>query len=279
MKENKVNPKLSLAGCFLKHWDWSTRLLRNLPSNLRGFLHANGWARSSEGPADGVPAKEANPLRDYFNANIRGPGIWKWDHYFDIYHRHLKKFVGREMTIMEIGIYSGGSLGMWRHYFGNGCRVYGMDIEPSCKIYENEFTRIFIGDQADRQFWAEFRSQNPLVDVLIDDGGHMPEQQRVTLEEMLTHVRPGGVYICEDIHGVTNEFGAFVQGLAAPLNAFMRAPQVTPEEPLIINPTGFQKEIYSIHLYPYMIVIEKNAHAPARFVAAKHGTEWQPFIA
>ena len=57
----------------------------------------------------------------------------------------------------------------------------------------DERTKIFIGDQADRSFWAEVRQTAPLIDIVIDDGGHLPEQQLVTLEELLPHVRPGGV--------------------------------------------------------------------------------------
>ena len=44
--------------------------------------------------------------------------VWKWKHYCDVYHRHFSKFVGREVHVLEVGIYSGGSLQMWREYFG-----------------------------------------------------------------------------------------------------------------------------------------------------------------
>jgi len=71
-----------------------------------------------------------------------------------------------------------------------------------------------IGDQADRRFWKRFKQEHPRIDVLIDDGGHEPEQQLVTLEEMLPHLRPGGVYICEDVHGERNRFNAYVHGVA-----------------------------------------------------------------
>ena len=104
---------------------------------------------------------------------------------FDIYHRHFRKFVGREVHLLEVGIYSGGSLPMWRHYFGKDCRVYGIDIEKDCLVYEDDRTKIFIGDQADRSFWKKVKEAAPQIDILIDDGGHQPEQQLITLEEML----------------------------------------------------------------------------------------------
>ena len=53
---------------------------------------------------------------------------------------------------------------------------------------------------------------------VIDDGGHRPVQQAVSLEELLLHLRPGGVYICEDVHGVHNRFNSYVAGLVQALN-------------------------------------------------------------
>src|SRR4029077_12460269 len=109
-----------------------------------------------------------------------------------------------------------------KEYFGSGCRVYGVDIDEECMAYEDTGTKVFIGDQADRSFWATVRQTVPKIDILIDDGGHHPEQQRITLEEMLPHLRPGGVYLCEDIHvfhGVPNHFASYLQGLASSLHS------------------------------------------------------------
>lgn len=160
---------------------------------------------------------------------------------------------------------------MWRQYFGPDCIVYGIDCKKECKVYEDERTRIFIGDQADREFWAEFRRQVPQLDVLIDDGGHQTQQQIVTLEEILFHLRPGGVYICEDITGVNNRFSAYLHGLQNQLNAdhFVSESKVLP--------TSMQQSIESVHCYPFIAVIEKRATGIDQLHAPKHGTEWQPF--
>ena len=163
---------------------------------------------------------------------------------------------------------------MWKSYFGDGCRVYGVDIEPACRIYANETTTIYIGDQANRDFWKRFRQEVPRVDILIDDGGHEPEQQIVTLEEMLPHIRHGGVYLCEDVHGVDNPFAAYVAGLARRLNDFARPDRAVP----LCEPHAFQSSVHSVHLYPFVTVIEKSEQPVKQFVAPKHGTEWQPFL-
>jgi hypothetical protein len=224
---------------------------------------------------DGTVTPSLNPLWNYFQNHKEGHGIWKWEHYFDIYHRHLSHFTGKKVNVLEIGVYSGGSLEMWRSYFGEESRIYGVDIEDACKAYENDHVTIFIGDQADRSFWSTFRKSVEGIDIIIDDGGHAPEQQQITLEEMLPHLRPGGVYLCEDVHGAFNRFSGFATGLVNGLNGIDMIKGVDPPQS---NVSRFQSSIHSIHFYPYMVVIEKHREAPDKLSAPRHGTEWQPFF-
>jgi hypothetical protein len=217
-----------------------------------------------------------NPLWEYFQNHKEGPGIYKWEHYFEIYNRHLAKFIGKDVNVLEIGIYSGGSLEMWRSYFGDKTHVYGVDIEEACKQYESDNVSIFIGDQADRVFWKTVSRSIEGIDILIDDGGHTSEQQQITLEEMLPRLRPGGVYLCEDVHGPNNRFSAFASSLVDGLNGMN--PIQPKSGPLEGNVSRFQSSIHSIHFYPYLVVIEKHRVPPIKLSAPKHGTEWQPFL-
>ena len=107
---------------------------------------------------------------------------------------------------------------------------------------------MFIGDQGDRSFWTRVKQAVPTIDILIDDRGHFPEQQRITLEGMLPHIAPGGVCLCEDIHGVFNQFAAYVQGLASGLNS-MGTPGELLEEPYGQSgaASNFQATIITAH--------------------------------
>lgn len=222
---------------------------------------------------DGDELPEAsNPMLSYFNTHTKGRGIWKWMHYFDIYQRHFSKFVGREVHVLEVGIHSGGSLSMWKEYFGKDCRIYGVDIAEACMACEDVGIKVFIGDQADRSFWRRVKQAVPRIDILIDDGGHFPEQQRITLEEMLPHIAPGGVYLCEDIHGAFNQFAAYVQGLASGLNSCDELSEGASEQSSPAS--NFQAAISSIHLYPFVAVIEKRERNLSRLVSRKRGTVW-----
>lgn len=243
--------------------------------HTRGRTFARSWTRSG-GTTYG---SGHNPLRAFFNARTTGRGIWKWDHYFDVYHRHFERFRSDEVHILEIGIYSGGSLDMWHEYFGSRCRVYGVDIHEECLRYATESTRVFIGDQANRDFWGRFRQEVPALDIVVDDGGHQPEQQRVSLEELLPHLRPGGVYVVEDLHGPGNRFASYVHGLEEELSAYRGiADHTNPERRKVSEAAGFQSAVNSIHSYPYVAVIEKRREPVAEFISPKRGTEWEPFL-
>ena len=258
----------------------SLRIQHLLNEILRASKFCDRWGAQEKDRGAAASSQRAdasdpdNPLWNYFAAHKEGRGIIKYKHYFDIYHRHLSKFVGRDVHVVEIGVQSGGSLEMWRQYFGPGCHVTGIDIQEGCKCFEDAATTILIGDQADRSFWKKFREQSAPVDILIEDGGHEPEQQMVTLEEMLPYVRPGGVYICEDIWA--QEFVAYVYSMMEKLNDVAVNQNATVFEGV---PTDFQASINSIHFYPCTLVIEKNEVPLDRFLILKQGTEWKKHMA
>jgi len=177
--------------------------------------------------------------------------------------------------VAEVGIFSGGSLDMWRHYFGPRCHLYGIDVEPACRAYEGPNTEIFIGDQEDRGFWRAFKQAVPRLDVLIDDGGHESEQQIVTFEELMPHIANSGVFICEDIHGTHNEFSTYIHSFSQALNEWNKLNMAE----LASKRSRLQDSINSVHSYPFMTVIERTPAGSAKiFAAPKHGTGWQPFL-
>jgi hypothetical protein len=245
--------------------------LKTLPCLLEGLTFARSYQKQADATAS-LPqdAPAANSLYNYFRGHNTGLGIWKWEHYFEIYERHLARFVGKPLKMVEIGVYSGGSLEMWINYFGPQCMLYGVDIEEACRVYASENTSIFIGDQGDKNFWRSFTEQVPHVDVVIDDGGHEPGQQIATLQALLPVLNGGGVYICEDIHERHNGFAVYASALVDELNA---VEQQESER----QSSAFQS-LFSLHFYPYLLVIEKRPRPLKRLCAPKQGTQWEPFF-
>jgi len=164
-------------------------------------------SRDVTSPAVRWQRSPRNPLLEYFEAKPDRL-VHKWMHYFDIYHRHFAPWRGRPATIVEIGVYHGGSLLMWKKYFGRRARIFGIDVDPRCKELAEPQVEIIIGDQEDREFLGRVREQVGPIDVLIEDGGHTMGQQIATFEEMFPAVKVGGVYLVEDLHtSYWEEFG------------------------------------------------------------------------
>ena len=142
-------------------------------------------------------AKSMKTFQQLFDEHT-GESILKWSNYGPIYDRHFADYRDRSINILEIGILDGGSLQIWEKYFPKA-NIFAIDIDPECKQYETDRIKIFIGDQADKNFLRNVKSKVPQIDILIDDGGHKAEQQINTFEEMYHHVRTPGVYLIEDI--------------------------------------------------------------------------------
>lgn len=207
---------------------------------------------------------ETNPLREYFERN---PGrlINKWMHYFDVYHRHFQRFRGRPCTIVEFGVFHGGSLQMWKDYFGPQARIVGVDINPRLKDLGEPGVEIHIGDQGDRGFLRQLAKQVGPIDLLLDDGSHLVHHQIAVVEELYTAVKSDGLILVEDTH--TSYWRSHGGGLRAP-NSFMEfAKRLVDElnawhsqDPHSFSPGLFTRNTTSMHFYDSMVVIEKGAH-------------------
>jgi hypothetical protein len=131
----------------------------------------------------------------------------KHSSYFPVYDELLDRYRGKEITFVEIGVLNGGSLFMWRDFFGPRARIIGIDLNPGAKRWEANGFEIHIGSQADPAFWNEFFKSVGAVDVVLDDGGHTFEQQIVSVHSCIPHIRDGGLMIVEDTH--TSYFKVF----------------------------------------------------------------------
>lgn len=206
-----------------------------------------------------------NPLLDYFQSN---PGrlINKWLHYFDVYHRHLSRFRDAPVTMVEIGVYHGGSLQMWKHYFGPQARIVGVDVAPKCKALEEERISIRIGDQQDRAFLRGLADEFAPFDVIVDDGGHRMGQQIAAFEELFPRMSDDGVYIAEDLHtsywaeydGGYRRPGTFMEHAKALVDQLSAWHTCTPET---FSVDDFTLQAGSMHFYDSMLVIERKPSA------------------
>lgn len=202
-----------------------------------------------------------NDIEKFFRENTSNL-VTKWIHYFEIYENHFKRYRDKEVVILEIGVLQGGSLQLWKKYFGDKAKIYGLDINPNCKQFEGGNIKILIGSQSDRSFLREVKKTIPKIDILIDDGGHKMSHQIVSFEELFDHVNDDGVYLCEDLHtsywlpfgGGYKRRGTFIEyskNFIDYLNAYH-------SEQKCFRVNDFTRSVHSVHYYDSIIVIEKR---------------------
>ena len=207
-----------------------------------------------------------NPLFAYFAANRGGSPLDKWVHYFPIYERHLARFRGRAVRVLEIGVYRGGGLELLRHYLGEAAELVGIDIDEGSAIAAGGRYPVEIGDQQDPEFLRRVAESHGPFDVVIDDGGHWMRQQIVAVETLFPLLNDGGVYLVEDCHtsywseyqepgedGLT--FMEWVKGRLDDLNAYHFSPEEHLEAP-------WQTGLGGIHVYDSVVVLDRERRWP-----------------
>ena len=120
--------------------------------------------------------------------------------YFQVYEQIFRNFIDSKFTFVEVGIHNGGSLFMWREFFGKDARIIGIDLNPKAKQFEKYGFEIFIGDQSSKKFWSNFYNEVGNIDILLDDGGHTYEQQIVSVVSSIDFINNNGMIVVEDTH-------------------------------------------------------------------------------
>jgi hypothetical protein len=130
------------------------------------------------------------------------------------YERIFKPFRNDPVRIVEIGVQRGRSLRVWQEYFARADHVYGIGYgnfqeATSQACATDAATRVatsrakctlYMGDQSDAKFLRHFVAETGGdFNVVIDDGSHVPNHQLLSFETLWPSVKPGGVYVVEDL--------------------------------------------------------------------------------
>ncbi|SER18100.1 Methyltransferase domain-containing protein [Lentzea xinjiangensis] len=168
----------------------------------------SGWFSDRKGIARSVqellsalrPAKpDLGELAVEFGSDKWGDLHWYTQHY----ERHFARLRTEAVRVLEIGIggyrdpdRGGGSLRMWQRYFPRGL-VLGLDIAQ--KNVTGPRIATVQGDQSDAAFLDRLGRERGPFDVVIDDGSHLNDHVRTSFHALFPHVRPGGLYVVEDL--------------------------------------------------------------------------------
>lgn len=187
--------------------------------------------------------------------------IWKWKHYFPIYERHFRDFMYKSVTMIEIGVASGGSLQMWKRFLGPHATIIGIDILEECKAFEEDQIAIRIGPQQDTNFLQSIVEEFGAPDIVLDDGSHIVSHTLATFDFMYPKLSKNGVYMIEDLH--TSYWEEYEGGYRRPGTVIERCKDLIDE----LNgehtrgqlpATDFSKSTLGIHIYDSVAVFERG---------------------
>ncbi|MGJ0117913.1 class I SAM-dependent methyltransferase [Williamsia sp. MIQD14] len=129
--------------------------------------------------------------------------VHKWSQYFEAYDAVLAPLRDRPIRMLEIGVFRGGSLEMWRTYLHPDSVIVGVDIDPDCARFDDPDRDIHvrIGPQQDTAFLRRVIDEFGPFDVILDDGSHVNSH----IIDSFTYLFPNaladnGTYMVEDIH-------------------------------------------------------------------------------
>lgn len=189
----------------------------------------------------------------------------KWHHYLEVYDRHLSSYRNKPVNILELGVFQGGSLQVWRRYLGQKAILHGIDIDERCALIDDPDLKIHIGSQTDTDLLGRIANEMGAIDVIIDDASHISEHQIASFEFLYPLLAPNGIYIVEDVHcsywpdtggglRAPRAFMEYAKGLLDRLHArYVLDSDAEARDP------GFADVTHGIFFYDSMVVFEKRA--------------------
>ena len=144
-------------------------------------------------------SKKPGPIEEIFYSH-KGRPANKWTHYLPFYDRAFGPYRGIPIRMLEIGVMLGGSLELWRKFFGPDAVLFGIDIDPACAGRVDAPNQVRIGSQDDPAFLRSVVAEMGGLEIVLDDGSHVANHQRASFRTLWPLLSPGGLYVIEDMH-------------------------------------------------------------------------------
>lgn len=137
-----------------------------------------------------------------------GDGDYVLHGYTPFYDREFDKWRDEPIRLLEIGLNVGASIKLWLEYFTKA-KIVGFDIADfqfGMPIDEGLLHRFsFVkGNQFSPYDLQRFVEDQPMFDIIIDDGSHASGPIIMSFQYLWSKVNPGGYYCIEDFRESVN---------------------------------------------------------------------------
>lgn len=233
-------------------------------------------------------------LRSVYMSYNYVEGFHRWLEYTDAYERNIgrKRYLQKNIKLLEIGVQSGGSINIWKDYFGESLYYVGIDINKNCKQFEKLDRHIYveIGTQSDSNFLSSICAKYGPFDVIIDDGSHITEDILITLRTLFTRCLTNhGVYVIEDLHWSSHvckgQSSMTVQGkdvyghfadIARDMSAYFKIGMATLSDFNLTKISPFSGHITRLEFYDSMIFLHYSKSLQSPLTEFKRGQVFIP---
>jgi hypothetical protein len=225
---------------------------------------------------------------------VRTPGVDRTHNYDPLYQQYVSPLRCNNVTFLEIGLgcgmayHEGHSLTLWMEYLPRaaiveveanwGCVTVLRQnweaapatwVNTSATSWADAFKRVSleIGDQTDASSLRLVGEARGPFDIVVDDGGHTMLQQVTSLAALWPYVRPGGVYIVEDLqcaylglqHFMDHPISMvqYIAKLQEALHDSRRKDGLDPKHYISFN--AVLSTLASVHCFPEACVLIKSA--------------------
>lgn len=134
----------------------------------------------------------------------------KWESYLHAYSQIFSYYRNEynDVRLLEIGVLNGGSIEIWKKYFGPKSEVVGIDIiDQVCKMKLRGKIETYCFDITDLNILNTFVDETDSFDIIIDDASHNSSDIILTFPKLFRHLTPGGTYCIEDLFGAYHDYG------------------------------------------------------------------------
>jgi len=124
--------------------------------------------------------------------------------YTPFYSTIFAPYKNKPIRFSEIGVAGGASVAMWARYFSPAANLVFYDRDQNFLMNAQNFgipnAQFYTMDVSNtNSIRAGFQIAGGQFDIILDDSSHDICHQKLIIEEVLSFLKPGGIFLIEDV--------------------------------------------------------------------------------